>query len=488
MARISRRHFSHAAGASLLAATLALPAGLSTAAAEARSQGEGSTRAEARATEPPPSPPSEPDGPSEPVTPPDTPSDTEPDEPTEPTEPSSTPDGTSDTTQPPDTGDTDGDTTEPPPEQNTQLDRTTTSLAEAKDSVPEELAPTVEKLIDIVGMVADPSTPAQDRQGVIESAQNLSTALAAISDPDTPPELREDLTEIVKQATSALEVVGDPRVPPEERSTLVLVIKRTTSTLELICDPKTPEDLRDQMIATVKDLTYVAERREGVAQSSPAGESASSPGGEGGSREPPNTLTASSSEEIVQDRRTPPKEREQLAKITSQVSALLRKISDPKTSQAERSDARRELEDKTSHMKDQQEESASAQERPEESLSKAAAVCTSAIFDSTPESALMRGLKELVPSQWQDEGVKDFWKAEEKSDDTLDVLAQLRNDERAHGPFEVAPLITGLAELVPHDKLFGTLGGSALSCEQTAKYLDEEYGVTAGTWLTRSGA
>ena len=82
-------------------------------------------------------------------------------------------------------------------------------------------------------------------------------------------------------------------------------------------------------------------------------------------------------------------------------------------------------------MKDQQEESAAAQKRPKESLGKAAAFCTSAIFESTRESALIKGLKPLVPDQWEEEGVKDFWEAKEKNNQTLDVLAQLR-EQRAH--------------------------------------------------------
>ncbi|MGC9496341.1 hypothetical protein [Streptomyces sp. WG7] len=341
----------------------------------------------------------------------------------------------------------------------------------------------METLIAVIGTVDDPETMPQDRQGVIESAKNLSTALAAINDPKTPPELRKELSAIVKQVASALEVVNGSRVPAEQRSALILVIKRTTSTLDLICDPKTPQDLRDRMITILKDATYAAERSQDGAQAD-APDALRSTGYKQGA--PGALVSVSSSADIMGDRRTPPEERERLAEITRQVSALLRKISDPGTSQEERSEARKELDEKTSRMKDQQEQSASAQERPEESLGKAAAFCTSAIFESTPESDLARGLKKLIPAQWDDEGVKDFWKAKEKSDEVVDVLAQLRNNEHTQGPFDVVPLITELAELVPHKELFGTLGGSALSCKQTATYLDEKFGVTVDTWLTRT--
>ncbi|MFC9056982.1 hypothetical protein ACFTXB_02865 [Streptomyces sp. NPDC057074] len=354
----------------------------------------------------------------------------------------------------------------------------TTTLNEEKDRVPEELTSTVEKLISIISTVKDPDTLPQDRQGVIESAENLSAALAAVNDPGTPPELRKDLTAIVKQVTSVLGVAGDTRVPDEERSTLILVGKRTTSTLDMICDRKTPQDVRGQMVSTAKDTTQVAELTE------------SSPAATGAKQQKQYNLSALSplgaSSSIAGDRRTPPKEREQLTEITQQVSALLKKSNDSGASPDERSEAKKELEDKTSRMKDQQEQSASAQDRPEESLGKAAAFCTSAIFESTPESDLVRGLKKLIPAQWEAEGVKDFWKAKDKSNDTLDVLAQLRNNENTNGPFEVVPLITELAELVPHDKLFGTLGASALSCEQTATYLDEQFGVSVDTWLSKS--
>lgn len=505
MARISRRHVFHAASASVLAAALALPVGLTAAAGNTQSANEGRTGVRARTTAPPPSPPSSPpppppstpSGPTGPSTPPSSPPDSapssEPGGSSEPATPSSaTPSGTPDTSKPSDPGDTDGGTggrtPEPPPEQQAQGEEATTTLEEEKEKLPESLTPTVETLIAVVDSVGDPETSPQDRQGVIESAENLSTALAAISDRGTPPELRKELTAIVAQVTSALDAVNAPRVPAEQRSMLILVVKRTTTLLDVICDPRTPQVLREQMITIMEDTTYVVARSQDGPQAGSTNARQDSPGKLGPKQTTGNTLVlVSSSSDIMHDRRTPPKEKEQLAKITQQVGALLRKISDPRTSQKDRSRATKELGRKTSRMKDQQERSAAAQERPKEALGKAAAFCTSAIFESTPESALMRGLKKLVPPQWEAEGVKDFWKAQEENDDMLDVLAQLRNDEHTHGPFEVAPLITALAELVPHDKLFGSLGGSAAYCEQTAAYLEKESGITVGTWLGRTG-
>lgn len=401
--------------------------------------------------------------------------------------PPSTPDETPDGSPPPDPGYTDEQATDTPTEQTTEIEEVTTALEEEKERAPEELESAVDTLISVVSAVESPETLAQDRQAVIESAENLAAALAVLSDPNTPRELKEELTAIVQQVTSTLEVVHGPRVPSESRSMLILVVKRTTSTLDLICDTKTPQKLRGMLIGIVKDTNYALERspegaRTGSTRSPDSNESRAP------AQDAEIRMLLGSSSAIVSDRKTPPGEQEKLADVTQHVSSLLRKATDPGTSQEERSEARKELDERTARMKDQQEQSASAQERPEESLGKAAAVCTSAIFESTPESALMRGMKRLVPAEWEDEGVKDFWKAQEKSNDQLDVLAQLRNNEHSHAPFEVAPLITELAELVPHDKLFGSLGPSALSCQQTASYLDEEFGITVGTWLTKGGA
>ncbi|MFD8519240.1 hypothetical protein ACFV2D_04360 [Streptomyces capillispiralis] len=346
----------------------------------------------------------------------------------------------------------------------------------------------MDKLIDIVDTVEDPAEMPQDREGVTESAENLTTALAAINDPETPPQLQKELTTIVKQVTTTLEVVNVAEVPPEDRSLLLLVVKRTTATLDVICDPKTPPETRDRMIAIMKDSVYVARMTPNGAGADSPDRSQSPPGTRIPRESTVNTLLlVSSSEDIMGDRRTPAKERDRLADITHQVSALLRKASDPGTSQKERSEVAEELEKKTARMKDQQEQSASARKGAEVSLGKAAAFCTSAIFESTRESALVQGLRKLIPPKWEAEGVKDFWKAKEMNDETLDVLAQLRNNEHTHGPFEVVEIVTELAEIVPYDRLFGSLGGSALSCKQTASYLDERFGITVGTWLTRSG-
>ncbi|WP_143652859.1 hypothetical protein [Streptomyces sp. 13-12-16] len=492
MARTSRRYVFHAANVSLLTAALALPAGMTVSMPESRDPAGSAVAAPAQTTDPPSPPPSPPSDPTDEDTGPSSPPPTTesndsgvPDDSTDsPPSPTSTSDETPEDSPTSDSGGTDEQTPEDPSDLETESDEVTTSLSEEKEKVPEELAPAVDTLLDIVSALDAPETLPQDREGIIESAENLTTALEVISDPSTPPELRKQLTALVKQVTSTLKTISSPRVPPEERSMLILVVKRTTSVLDVICDPKTPQELRGTLIATVDDTHYALERSPDGTQSDSTDGSQGPDESKGPDQDQSTAMLLGASSEIVRDRRTPPREREKLADITQQVSSLLRKVTDPKTSQEERSEAKKELDERTTHMKEQQEESASAQDRPEESLGKAAALCTSAIFEAAPESSIMRGLKKLVPAQWKDEGVKDFYKAKEKSKDQLDVLAQLRNNEDSRAPFDVVPLVTALAEIVPRDRLFGELSGSALYCQQTASYLDEEFGVTVGTWLT----
>ncbi|MFF7216504.1 hypothetical protein ACFZAU_39240 [Streptomyces sp. NPDC008238] len=463
MARISRRHILHAANASILAAALAMPASLTIAAADSQSLDGGRAGVPAQPTAPPPPASTTPRAPTEPTTPPPSPSTTTSPEPT-----TSAPTSPTDTS--PDPDDTDGQKI--PPEQDAEIDEATKKLNEQKERVSEELVSTVGTLSTMIDAVQDPTTSPQDRQGVIESTENLAATLAAIGDPKTSPELRKELTAMVKQVTSALKAVNDPRVPAEERSILILVVKRTTSALDMIRDSHTPPDVRDRLIAIVNDISYATERSQHGVASRSYPEGFASYG-----------LPVSSSLTILVDPNTPPKEREKLANSTQQVGALLKTINDPGTSQEERAEAIEELEEKAARMKDQQEHSVSAQERPDQSLGKAAAFCTSAIFESTPEHDLMQGLRKLLPTRWADEGVKDFWKAEEENNKTLDILVQLQSDTRTRGPFPVKKLIPELAELVPHDRLFASLGPSALSCEQTATYLAED-GTTVGTWLS----
>ncbi|MFG2132460.1 hypothetical protein ACGFNV_32265 [Streptomyces sp. NPDC048751] len=463
-----------------MAAALAFPAGLTGAVTVLQAPSASRTDAPAQTTPPP--------EPTAPEPPPPTPGDTTPPPPTtsEPTDTSSSggtlPPDSPDSPDSPDTpdtpdnssgaGDTEQEGSDPPAEQTQQIEDVTTSLNETKDSLPEELAPTVDELTATLEAVADPETSLQDRQEVIESAQQLTTALTTIGD-DTSDEMREQLVTLVQQVSSTLTVGHDPEVPPEERSFLLVVVKRTTSALDMICDPETPEELRGQLIAVVEQLNYVLE-------SSWDGELVRS-----------FAMLASSSVDWITAPGAPQEVQNALAESTLKGTEKLEEINDLAASQedrAKRKDPEEELKEQAARMSDQQKEAASAQDQPDESLSEAAVVCTTAIFEAVGESALVQQLGGLIPESWGTEGVKDFWKAEEQGDDLLDVLAQLQNDERVHAPFEIPQLITKLADLVPGSELLGTLGKKSLNCLETASVLDQDFGITAGTWLADSDA
>ncbi|QIP83801.1 hypothetical protein GLX30_06660 [Streptomyces sp. Tu 2975] len=95
------------------------------------------------------------------------------------------------------------------------------------------------------------------------------------------------------------------------------------------------------------------------------------------------------------------------------------------------------------------------------------------------------GFEKHPPPKWEIAGVQDFWKAQEKGDDSLDVLAQLRNGDHADEPFKVGKLTTRLAELVPARDLFWAIGNPALHCLQAAWHL-EQAGIAAGTWVEKA--
>ncbi|MEU3620207.1 hypothetical protein ABZ725_49240 [Streptomyces sp. NPDC006872] len=331
--------------------------------------------------------------------------------------------------------------------------------------------------------VEDPATTPQDRQAVIESTKELTATLAVISDDSAPDELQEQLTPLVKQVTATLEVGTDPSVPPEERSRILLVVKRTTSVLGAIRSPETPQNLRGQLIAIVTDANSALEMSRGGEETGTALMLTSTSAELGLEQDTPH----SDQPTPHSDTPTPDADRQELVDDAQQGNQLVKKMSDPRTSPQERAEAREELRDRTPRMKGRQEAAASAHSLPEAPLGKAAEACTNAIFNAKSERELAKGLEDLVPRKWDTEGVKDFWKAKEERDDSLDILAQLQNDERTHAPFPVAPLITELAELIPGDDLLSTLGRKpASSCRQTAVYLQADAGITVTPWLMES--
>ncbi|WP_369271016.1 hypothetical protein AB5J55_14115 [Streptomyces sp. R11] len=356
----------------------------------------------------------------------------------------------------------------------------TATLNKTRDDVPAELTSTVDTLTAALRAATDPATTPQDREAVTESARKLASALSVISKDGTPREQRDRLTVLVKQMTSTLVVGQQPDLPAEDRSRLLLVVERTTSALDTIGDAGTPKKLRGELAAIVEEVNFALEQSRGQGEMGRAALWVSSSQGflTGATAQPEHSSAPG------QHSRNPQDQRDELADATRRVSRPMKQATDPRTSPEKRDEARNEMEDGTARMKAEQDKAASEQEQPQAPLGKAAEMCTNAVLKALSARTLEKGLKDLTPSSWDSAGVKDFWKAREQSNDVLVVRAQLKNDEHAHAPFGIAPLITKLADLLPGKELIWTLGTpSGLHCRQTAAYLDED-GVTAGTWLT----
>ncbi|MFH8694747.1 hypothetical protein [Streptomyces chartreusis] len=476
MARTTRRYVLHRINASLLAAALALPAGVTSAVAAQQAPDAG--RPEAPVQTPPPPPPEPPPAPTptttSPPAPPPPPPEPEP-PPPKPPPPDDPPpadeeqeeeqEQEQEQQQEQEQEQQQGEkekTKDPPSEQTQAVEEVTTTLSARREDVPEELTASVDTVTAALRAAEAPDTTPQDRGAVTDSAKELASALEVISDDSTPAEVREQLTALVKQVTATLEAGQAPDVPPEDRSRLFLVVKRMTAAFGLVADAQTPQGVREPTVAAIRDTNEAEEQDKGRDETG---------------------LTISSSMGLISDKQIPEKQRERLAEITAEVSRLMKRATDPEASPEERAEVQREMNDRTSRMKDEQEEAASAQEPPDSPLGEAAEVCTNAVFEAVSQRELSTGLEDVTPPDWDSTGVKDFWKASDEGNDVLDVRAQLENDEHTHAPFEVAPLITGLAEIVEGKDLTGKLGGKpAAHCRQTAVYLQEE-GITTGSWL-----
>ncbi|MGW4542880.1 hypothetical protein ACWEOP_34065 [Streptomyces chartreusis] len=468
MARTIRRHVFHRVHASVLAAALALPAGLTTAMAAQQPPAANGPAAPAQTTPPAPSTPSPTPTPPAPTT--ATPTPTQPTTTsTEPTEPTTGTTSSGDTTYTEESSDTatgEEETTEPPAEQKQAVANVTATLKERRADVPEELTSSVDSLTATLHEVADPGTTPQDRDAVTENARALASTLAVISDDSTPGKLRDQLTGVVKQVTATLEVGLEPDVSAEDRSRVFLVANQATVVLKGFSGPAAPATLRPRQLNDIQNVNYT------VAQSRGGGNTGRDSQGMSLAIHDFHTLSMSG------------ERRAAFADAIAQAGREMRVASDPESSSEERAEARRGMSEQIARMKDEQRKVASAQEQPEASLGKAAEVCATAIFNKVPEGDISDGLKDVTPRSWESAGVKDFWKASDEGNDVLDVRAQLSNDEHTHAPFQVARLITGLADVLPADDLPTTVGGEpAAHCKRTAAYLEEQ-GVSAGDWVS----
>ncbi|WSQ09184.1 hypothetical protein OG604_16165 [Streptomyces sp. NBC_01231] len=342
---------------------------------------------------------------------------------------------------------------------------------------------TVDELTTTLEAVESPHTSPQDRQEVIETVTHLTTALTATGDDSTPPKLRKQLIPLVKQASSALKTGYDPQVPSEARSFLLLVVKRTTSSLGMVCDPETPQKLRDQLIATSEVVNRTVS--SGVVNHTVSSGTLSPAEGARSGTEKSGwfAMQLSAAVRTAAAQPMPREKRDALVGTAYEQGKQLKVLSDPKTSSKDRAETAQSMEDRSTQMRDQQEDAAPDTES-EDPLGKAAEGCTNAIFDMKPEHTLAQRLKNLIPESWSLEGVKDFWKTQEKGNKQLDVYVQLQNDTNVHAPIEISSLIIKLAELVPRSELQSAIGPpDSARCLWTATYLDQDFGVAVGSWL-----
>ncbi|MFF5158085.1 hypothetical protein ACFY3N_17910 [Streptomyces sp. NPDC000348] len=369
---------------------------------------------------------------------------------------------------------------EPATEQKKEIEEVTDELIQKTAEAPEELTSSVAQLTTVLKMAEAPEVPPQEREGVIESAQNIAAALDVINDPRTPAEVREKLIVIVQQMISALDAVSDPSVPAEERAVTILTVQRCTSVLDLVGAPGTPRELREDVANSIDQVYRVLVPDKG-SYSAP-GESAAKSGISAAQQPRQDAATIGVALETTGRSETSEGNRIGLAETADEASSSVQESSDPTVSDMDREEARKEADEQLARLNEQLKKVILAQGLPDAPLGEAAEVCTNAVFESVSERSLTRGLEKMIPAQWNSEGVKDYWKAKESGSDALDVQAQLRNDTYDNAPFEVTGLVTGLARIVPADKLFGTVGTPGLHCLQSARQLGRQ-GVEAGTWL-----
>ncbi|MFG2607836.1 hypothetical protein ACGFT2_30460 [Streptomyces sp. NPDC048514] len=310
----------------------------------------------------------------------------------------------------------------------------------------------MDRLTATLEAMQNPQTPPQVRDGTIRTARTVSAALDVIGAPGTPDATRGQLTGLVKQVTATLNAANRPGTPPEERRAITLIAERSASVMPMIGDRGTPRELRGQLAGIVGNLLSNVNRHAGM--QGPAAD---------------DIRAVATAAATISDPGTPHGKRKELAQVTYDASASLRD--------------RSESDEQIARMKKKQEEAASAQGLPDVPLSEAAAVCTNAVFDSVPVDTLTRDLRTVIPGEWRTEGVNDYWKSEETRNADLDVTVQLQNAEMSDAPLEIKRLVPRLADAVPANELFATLGRPGLHCLRAALQLDEKSGVESGSWV-----
>ncbi|WP_405886575.1 hypothetical protein OG739_11545 [Streptomyces longwoodensis] len=318
---------------------------------------------------------------------------------------------------------------------------------QAKEDVPEDLAPSVERLSAVLRAVnEDSGTSPQVRDGALVSARQVSDTLDVIADPETPPAVRTQLTRLVKDVTATLEKAGDPRTPPDDRRTLASTSAQTAPGMAFVGRHAAPQGVSRDMTGAMHNA-HAAVRQ-------------------GADRRTAQTVLAAT--EAAGDPGTSDDDRKGLAESAHETSSSL-VDGDPGT--PSRKDG---LEKKLK-------EALTARGLSGKPLGKAAEACTDRMFVIVSDTALADDLRDLVPDTWNTTGVEDYWKSTSAHDGSLDVYAQLQDDTPSGTTIATDRLIPELADVLPADDIF-TLGIPALDCLQAALRLHDA-GVESGNWV-----
>ncbi|MFF9812616.1 hypothetical protein [Streptomyces sp. NPDC014006] len=345
-------------------------------------------------------------------------------------------------------------------QQQTAAGSVAADLDAKKNDVPEELVPSVQQLTDVLQAVNDTQTPPQQRDGAVRSAQQVASALEVIDDPDTPAAVRDRLTGMVRQVAAALTAANASETPPES-GTLAVVVARSASVLGVVAGQDTPPDVENDLVGAANNVFSAVQ--EGTANGE--GRTGAAVGAQ-----PASQMVVATGLETASNSNTSEDKRKGIAQSAHEASAS--EPGDPGAA------------DKKRRLEKALKEAISDQGLPDEPLGKAAELCTNSVFQSVPDTTLAEYLQNLTPDTWDSEGVQDFWKSREARNDSLDVIAQLRNDKVDDTALAIKQMIPQLAHSLPANDIFSSLGVPALHCLQAAMQLDQEAGVRAGNWVS----
>ncbi|MGV9273993.1 hypothetical protein [Streptomyces griseosporeus] len=352
-------------------------------------------------------------------------------------------------------------------QQQAEAGNLATELDDKKADVPEDLVPSVDQLTGVLEAVNDTQTPPQERDGAVRSARQVDSALDAIANPGTPAAVRDRLTALVPQVSAALHTANESQTPPESGA-LGLIVARTASVLRVVEDQDTPPDVEASLVDGAENLLSAVQN--GAPIGNEGANAAAGRGDDDGQLE--WKMLVSNGLETAGDPNTSEDERKGLAKSAHEGSET--QPGDPEAQQ------------KKLRLKKDLREAISEQGLPDEPLGRAAELCTNSVFESVLDTTLADDLQTLTPETWNSEGIRDFWKSREAANDSLDVIAQLQDDTYDNTALAIKRMIPQLADSLPADDLYSSLGMGARDCLQAASRLDNEMGVQSGSWLSEA--